>query len=109
VSLCVAPVAQLPPSTAATPDLFCSSGKLSIKLDDRTPQPWPRTTGLKIGDLDSRARHTVVVQCDAKPQQSFRFAFSELGSTDLCLFINDLYQTVQLWPRSQSPKSCRCE
>jgi hypothetical protein len=108
-SLCVAPVAQLPPATAATPDLFCDSGKLSLKVDDRTPQPWPRTKGITIDDLDFRARHKIVVQCDGKPQQSFRFTFSELESRDLCLFINDMYQTVQLWPRHRSPKSCRCE
>jgi hypothetical protein len=44
-----------------------------------------------------------MVLCDGKPQQSFRFRFSTFKSNRLCLFINDLYQTVQLWKLKESP------
>ena len=44
-----------------------------------------------------------MVLCNGKPQQSFRFRFSEFKTKELCLFINDLYQTAQLWEARKSP------
>jgi hypothetical protein len=107
-SVCVAPIPVQPPSTAATPELFCHSGNLSLKIDSQQVFPWPRKEGLKIEHLDLTQRHLVVVLCDAKPQQSFKFRFSEFKTKRLCLFINDLYQTAQLWEPKQSPW-CKCK
>jgi hypothetical protein len=61
-----------------------------------------------VDGLDISARHRVVVYCDKKPQQSFSFRFSEFKAKRLCLFLNDLYETVQLWEPSQAPW-CKCK
>jgi len=102
-SICVATIPYQPPTTAGTPDLFCRSGHLSLKLDNREPVPWPHKVSLKIDALDTSQRHKVTVLCDGKPQQSFAFRFSDFKSPQLCLLINDLYQTVQLWELRKSP------
>ena len=105
-TVCVAPVPVEPPAFSA-PGLWCS-GSLSLKIDDRKSVPWPHAESLRIEQLDPAQRHRVTVLCDGKSQQSFRFRFSEYKSKDLCLFINDLYQTVQLWESRRSPWcSCR--
>jgi len=81
---------------------------LSLKIDGEEATPWPRAASVRIDGLDVRATHTVVVMCDGKPQQAFRFRFSQFKGAELCLFLNDLYGTVQLQERSRSPW-CRCE
>jgi len=48
------------------------------------------------------------VFCDGKPQQSFTFRFAEYGADHLCLFINRLYQTAQLW-RPREARWCKCQ
>jgi hypothetical protein len=63
---------------------------LSLKIDDGEPKAWPRAASVKTDGLEPRASHKVVV----------------MGS-DLCLFLNDLYGTVQLQERNRSPL-CRC-
>jgi hypothetical protein len=104
-SVCVAPVPVESPTTSA-PGLECS-GNLSLKIDGRKGVPWPHKESLHIEHLDLAQPHRVTVLCDGKPQQSFRFRFSEFKTKALCLFINDLYQTVQLWEARQSPW-CKC-
>jgi len=104
-SICVAPAW---PTQGASPDLGCRPDRLSLKIDRADTKPWSRTSSAKIEGLDVRARHKVVVMCEGKPQQSFRFSFSEFKSNDLCLFLDDLYATVQLWERRRAPW-CRCE
>jgi hypothetical protein len=104
-SICVAPV--LPPIMSA-PGLDCQSGNLSFRLDAQKGVPWPHRESRKIEHLDLDQRHRVTVLCDGKPQQSFRFRFSEFRTKELCLFINDLYQTVQLWEPRLSPW-CKCK
>jgi hypothetical protein len=106
-SVCVAPVPATPPSTAATPELACHSGNLSLKIDKQQTIPWPQKESIKIEGLDPTLRHRVTVMCDAKPQQSFTFRVSEF-KREPCLFINDLYQTAQLWESKQSPW-CKCK
>ncbi len=106
-SLCVAPLV-LDPLRAGTPDLVCETESISLKIDDRPAVPWPRGSSLELDSLDRATRHRVVVLCDGKPQQTFRFRFSEHKASQLCLFINDLYRTVQLWERKQAPW-CKCK
>jgi len=105
-SLCSAPVLEKP-IHASAPGLFCSSEKLSLKIDETT-MPWPIKQSLKIDALDAAVRHRVVVLCNGKPQQSFGFRFSDHKATDLCLFLNDLYKTAQLWEDKRCPW-CRCK
>ena|SRR5215469_1083297 len=106
-SICVAPISKELPETAGTPDLSCSLSKLSVKFDGQKAFAWPTRKSVLIDGLDLSARHRVVVYCDGKPQQSFSFRFSEFKAKQLCLFLHDLYKTVQLWEPSQAPW-CKC-
>lgn len=105
-SICVAPIPVGPPTTSA-PGLACD-GTLSLKIDSQKDVPWPHGESLKIEHLDLAQRHRVTVLCDGRPQQSFWFRFSEFKTKELCLFINDLYKTVQLWEPRQAPW-CKCK
>jgi hypothetical protein len=84
----------------------CTSGNFSLQIDGGPVKPWSKTQAVRIPDLNMTAKHRVIVYCDGKPHQSFTFRFSEFTSTELCLFINDLYHTVQLWNRSPL---CKCK
>lgn len=105
-SLCVAPSSDEEVVRCA-PGL-CGSGKISLKIDDQPILPWPKAESLKISDLDATARHCVVVYRAGKPQQSFRFRFSDFKENKACLFLNDLYWTAQLWDPKQAP-GCKCK
>ena len=89
---------------------MCAAGKYSLKIDARKSISWPVKASIKITDLDLAARHRVVVLCE-KPRQSFTFQFSDFKNNKdhkLCLFLNDLYWTVQLWPDKGCPW-CKCK
>src|SRR5690242_13870959 len=103
--ICVAPFdfQSADPRLDPVEGLRCTSGKLSLKVDAHKAIPWPSKESIRMDGFDFNQRHRVVVLCDNKPQQSFSFRFSELKSSRLCLFINDLYKTVQLWDAKGSP------
>jgi hypothetical protein len=106
-SLCIAPVPEKPSPFTGLLDI-CDSAKLSLKIDAQQPIAWPIKESMRIDVLDVTAAHRVVVACNGKPQQSFRFRFSNFKTTPVCLFISDLYKTVQLWePKKAS--WCHCE
>ena len=105
-SICISPIPEKPTDFSA-PGLLCESAKLSVKLDAQQPMAWPIKENVKMDALDLAAIHRVVVYCDGKPQQSFKFRFSEYKTKELCLFINDMYKTVQLWESKESPW-CKC-
>jgi hypothetical protein len=105
-SVCIAPVLEKPDPRSA-PSLFCDSEKLSLKIDAKA-MPWPIKESVRIAALDAAARHAVVILCDGKPQQSFAFRFSEYKASELCLFLNSLYKTAQLWEVKRCPW-CNCK
>ena len=108
-SICMAPVSYDWPPTRSGIILPCNPDKLSLKIDAQKAISWPTKESAKIDDLDLAARHRVVISCGGKPQQSFSFRFSEYKASDLCLFINDLYMTAQLWDPKQNPAPwCKC-
>ena len=104
-SMCVAPNSD--ESVARCAPGLCDSGRISFKIDDRPVLPWPKAESMKISDLDAAAKHRVVIYRAGKPQQSFRFHFSEFKENKACLFLNDLYWTAQLWDPSRAPW-CKC-
>jgi len=116
-SVCIAPVLEKP-ILGSAPGLFCESQKLSLRIDTHETVPWPVIpelhenyqigNGLKIDALGTATRHRVVVFCNGKPQQSFTFRFSDFESGQLCLFLNDLYKTAQLWEAKRCPW-CKCK
>jgi hypothetical protein len=87
---------------------MCSSGKVSFKIDDQLVSPWPKVESIKISGLDAATKHRVIIYRAGKPQQSFRFHFSEFKSNEACLFLNDLYWTAQLWDPKRAPW-CKCQ
>ena len=106
-SVCISPVPEKP-SDISAPGLFCESAKLSVKIDAQQPMAWPIKENVKIDALDITATHRVVVFCNGKPQQSFKFRFSEFETRELCLFVNDMYKTAQLWESKGAPW-CKCK
>ena len=116
-SVCIAPVFEKPDGMSA-PGLSCESKKLSVSFDNQQAMPFPLISehdgkyqigkSVKIDALDTATRHRVVVYCHGKPQQSFTFRFSDFKTSQLCLFLNDLYKTAQLWEAKESPW-CKCK
>jgi hypothetical protein len=108
-TVCVAPIPENMPATSA-PGLGCASNSFSLRIDAQSIFSWPTKKSVRIDGLDLRVRHSVAVYCDGKPQQYFRFRFSEFKATELCLFLNDLYKTAQLWDPNQNPAPwCKCK
>lgn len=108
-TVCVAPRSTAPPTTSSPDVPECPSDNLFLKIDNQPPIEWPRTRSVPLPALEWSQPHRVTVMCDKKPQQSFKFRFSEFADArSLCLFLNDLYQTVQLWDRKRAPW-CKCE
>jgi len=103
--LCIAPNSGSTPQRCA-PGL-CDSGQLSLKIDSRPKIRWPEKDSLALTDLDTSTSHRVVVYRAGKAQQAFRFRFSDFKSKRLCLFLNDLYWTAQLW-ESKDTSWCKC-
>ena len=108
-TICVAPLPQpVDGRRGAGPEsVTCSGDKFSLKIDSQRSISWPLKQSTTFTGLDLSARHRVVVLCDGKPRQSFTFRFSG-KETKLCLFLNDLYWTVQLWPDKRTPW-CKCK
>jgi hypothetical protein len=107
-SICLAPVVdQNPPLTFVPPGAPCDAAKLSVRIDTQRSVAWPVNGNVNMGDLDASVTHRVVILCNGKSQQSFRFRFADFETRKLCLFINDLYKTVQLWDSKRTPW-CRC-
>ena len=86
----------------------CKSENIWLKIDNRPPVRWSHDRSEMLNPRDTSRRHTVAVLCDRKPQQAFFFRFDDVRSDELCLFVNDLYHTVQLWKRSEAPW-CACK
>ena len=112
-TICVAPLPKVergPDGSfrAGDPALVCKSMKYSFKMDRQPAVPWPATKSLSLKDVPLAGRHRIVVLCENKPLQTFTFQFSEFKDKKLCLFLNDLYWTVQLWPDKRCPW-CKCE
>jgi hypothetical protein len=105
-SLCVAPASSETPQRCA-PGL-CGSGKLSFQIDDRAIVQWPEKDCIEVANLDANIRHKVTVYRGGKAQQSFRFHFADYKSKKPCLFLNDLYWTVQLQESKDAPW-CKCK
>ena len=105
-SLCVAPNSD-EPAVYCAPGL-CGSGKLSLKIDDQPILPWPKVESMKISGLDATTKHRVIIYRAGKPQQSFRFRFSEFKLNRACLFLDGAYWTAQLWEPKLAPW-CKCK
>ena len=109
-SLCIAPAPELsevPQGQLPPEELSCSAQRLSFRLDSLPAKPWPIKESIRFDGLDPGVRHRVVVVCGRRAEQSFFFRYSDYKTSELCLFINDLYRTVQLWKSKDAPW-CKC-
>ena len=102
ISICIAPL-DLDPDFAATHELFCGKDDISLKIGSRPRIPWPKKN-MKLEGLDPKSIGCITVYYKDKPQQSFRFTFSYFKTTELCLFVNGFYKTVQLKDVKDSPR-----
>jgi hypothetical protein len=93
---------------AGPPSVWCDAGKYSFKLDAQPIRPWPENAPIKIENLEVAARHRVIVFCGGKPMESATFSFSDLKTRKLCVFLNDLYWTIQVWDTKEAPW-CHCK
>jgi hypothetical protein len=106
-AICIAP--HFVDTDTSSPDVPpCRSGRYGVTIDSGAAVDWPRTESVKIEGLDAKALHRVVVQCNGKPHQSFRFRFTQFKSPTPCLFLNDFYKTAQLWEARRAPW-CSCQ
>ena len=87
----------------------CASGDVSLKVDSRKAVPWPRKESMSVTGLALDKNHRVALLCDSKPKQSFKFRFSEVKNNEACVFVNDLYGTVQLWSLDKHAPWCKCK
>lgn len=110
-TICIAPLYKdTGPIRRSASGLFCESQNWSVKIDGRPRMTWSTDKSVRVDGLDTAALHRIVVFCNGKPQQSFKFRFSEFKATNLCLFLNDLYNTVQLWDPKRMPAPwCECK
>ena len=86
----------------------CASGNVTLKVDSRKPVPWPEETSMSLAELALDRRHRIVLLCDGKPKESFKFRFSELRKNKACLSVNELYGWVQLWDLDKHAPWCQC-
>jgi hypothetical protein len=56
--------------------------------------------------LDQSKRHLIAIKHKGRQVESFRFDFPA-DEPNQCLFLNELYQTWQVWPAKRN-RSCKC-
>jgi hypothetical protein len=68
-----------------------------------------RANGSWVSGLRLDERHSVVILADQKPMQSFWFSFNTRSTTELCLFMEPLYETWRLSPFRETSNWCSCD
>jgi hypothetical protein len=94
-----------PPGCCTRVTIPFDLGTLMFRIDNGKKTRWPQKPGLKIEGLTIAEKHLVVVYWSGKPQQSFRFRFTDYKATELCLLF-DGYGGPDLRPMS---KLCGCQ
>ena len=111
--LCVAPfpkpVCKGDVCLSGAQGFSCASGNVTLKIDARKPVPWPKEQSLSLAGLALDVSHRVVLLCDGKARESFKFRFSEFKKNKACLSVNDLYGWVQLWDLDKHAPWCKCK
>jgi hypothetical protein len=85
------------------------SFNFSVQINNGKLMTFSHTESILVSHLELEAKHRVKVFRDGKPFASFSFKFSEYKRhpKKLCLFINELYETWQLWDDKDCPW-CKC-
>ena len=80
----------------------------SIGIDAAAPLELSRSTGIWSPPLAVDVRHTVSVFQDQTRIESFHFRFKPGETTELCLFMNSLYETWTLEYLERTGSWCSC-
>ncbi len=85
----------------------------SVQINDKAPVRLSTTKVHWVPDLDLDKFHQAVVLIDEKKAESFNFTIEakslrNKSKPDLCLFVNSLYLTWQIWPVEKTGKWCPC-
>ncbi len=86
----------------------CIHGKYSVQVDNGKRYIPQTDSSTCISDLELNKDHVVKIRCNKKVIASFRFSFEKEGSSELCLWHNDLYCTWSLWPLQDAKHLCKC-
>ena len=89
------------------------STNYSVRVDERHVVSLSLVKASWIRDLDLNSEHSLVILADGNPVESFKFRFDDVNfrdptRPDLCLFVNSLYLTWQLWRVEQTGDWCPC-
>lgn len=84
-----------------------------VRVDRQKPVPLSLSAASWISGLDLEVRHSVSIRADEKVLESFdvqfdQVSFRDKSRPDLCLFVNSLYLTWQLWPVERTGEWCPC-
>lgn len=112
--ICVAPypepICGVDGCLTGYPEFSCTTDNVSLKIDSRKPVPWPKKGCMKVDGLATNVSHRVTLLCEnGKPQQSFKFRFSQFKTNNVCLWVNDLYRSLQLWGLDEEGPWCKCK
>jgi hypothetical protein len=83
-------------------------GTYSIQIDNHKEYIVRKDSSIIISDIELYKTHFVKIRCNDKIVQSFRFSFEKEHSTELCLWLNDVYLTWSLWPLKDAKHLCKC-
>jgi len=85
----------------------------SVQIDERQPIPLSTSKSQWVDGLDLATNHSVAIRIDGKTVESFvfdfgQFEFRKVNKPDVCLFMNSLYFTWQLWRVERTGEWCEC-
>ncbi|HMC32168.1 MAG TPA: hypothetical protein VKL99_15145 [Candidatus Angelobacter sp.] len=80
----------------------------AVRIDDLPLVHTDSKHGFRTPPLEYARKHRVRIIGDGKPVASFYFKFDEFKTNNLCLFMNTLYETWQLWDMKETGRWCSC-
>ena len=86
----------------------CKNGVYSIQIDNSKKYAVRKDSSIVIANIDLNKIHNLRIRRDDKIIESFHFSFEKEQSTELCLWLNDLYCTWSLWPLKDAKHLCNC-
>ena len=86
----------------------CTDGEYSFQINNGAKYIARKDSSICISNLSLDESHLLKIYCDGKVVSSFKFSFKKENSSELCLWLNDLYCTWSLWPLNDSKHLCKC-
>ncbi len=86
----------------------CVDGKYSFQVDNGYKYIARKDSSICISNLILSKIHLIKIRCNERIVASFRFTFEKEGSSELCLWFNELYCSWSLWPLKNAGHLCKC-